>query len=95
MPTLNALLPQVSGVRRAGSACLDLAFVACGRLDGYWEFGINEWDIAAGALLVQEAGGIVTEPDGDSEYLNSGNILCGSPRIHREMLTHLSKRGTR
>lgn len=90
MPTLNALLPRVGGVRRAGSACLDLAFVACGRLDGYWEFGINEWDIAAGALLVQEAGGIVTEPNGSSDYLRSGNILCASPRIHREIATILS-----
>ncbi|MGY8796848.1 MAG: inositol monophosphatase family protein, partial [Woeseiales bacterium] len=76
-------------VRRAGSACLDLAFLACGRLDGYWEFGLNEWDIAAGALIVQEAGGIVTEPNGSSDFLKSGNILCASPRIHREMLKTL------
>ncbi|MFT4560636.1 MAG: myo-inositol-1(or 4)-monophosphatase [Gammaproteobacteria bacterium] len=89
LPTLTAFLPQVSGVRRAGSACLDLAFLACGRLDGYWEFGLNEWDIAAGALIVQEAGGIVTEPNGSSDFLKSGNILCASPRIHREMLKTL------
>jgi myo-inositol-1(or 4)-monophosphatase len=90
MPTLNALLPEVAGIRQAGSASLDLAFVACGRLDGYWEFGINEWDIAAGALLVQEAGGIVMEPNGSSDYLRSGNILCATPRIHREIVTIFS-----
>ena len=89
MPTLATLLPKVSGVRRAGSASLDLAFLACGRVDGFWELGLNEWDIAAGSLLVQEAGGIVTEPDGSSGFLKSGNILCSSPRIHREMLDAL------
>ena len=85
LPTLAAFLPRVAGVRRAGAASLDLAFVACGRLDGFWEFGLQQWDIAAGALMVQEAGGIITAPDGASDYLRSGNVLCASPRIHREM----------
>ncbi|MDP6183465.1 MAG: inositol monophosphatase family protein, partial [Gammaproteobacteria bacterium] len=69
---------------------LDLAFVACGRLDGFWEFGLSAWDIAAGALLVQEAGGIVTQPNGSSNPLESGDILCASPRIHREMMATLA-----
>lgn len=90
LPTLAAFLPEVAGVRRAGAASLDLAFVACGRLDGFWEFGLQAWDIAAGALLVQEAGGIVTEPDGSSDPLGSGNILCASPRIHRRMLSTIA-----
>ncbi len=90
LPTLAAFLPQVAGVRRAGAASLDLAFVACGRLDGFWEFGLRAWDIAAGALLVQEAGGILTEPDGSLDMLESGNILCGSPRIHQQMLKRLA-----
>lgn len=85
LPTLAALLPQVAGIRRAGAASLDLAFVACGRVDGFWEYGLQPWDIAAGALLVQEAGGMVTEPNGSTDPLKSGNILCASPRIHRAM----------
>jgi myo-inositol-1(or 4)-monophosphatase len=90
LPTLAAFLPRTAGVRRAGAASLDLAFVACGRLDGFWEFGLHAWDIAAGALLVQEAGGIVTEPHGSSNPLTSGDILCAAPGIHREMLTTLA-----
>lgn len=86
LPTLAAFLPQVAGVRRAGSACLDMAFVACGRLDGFWEYGLKPWDIAAGALLVQEAGGIVGEPNGGSAPLQSGDVLCATPRLHRDML---------
>ena len=92
LPTLAAFLPQVAGVRRAGAASLDLAFVACGRLDGFWEFGLQPWDIAAGSLLIQEAGGIVTEPDGSTANLKGGNILCASPRIHRAMLNTLTNR---
>lgn len=91
LPTLGAFLPRVAGIRRAGAACLDMAFVACGRLDGFWEYGLQPWDIAAGALLVQEAGGIVGEPDGSSNPLASGNILCASPRIHRDMLQTLAE----
>lgn len=87
---LKALLPIVPGIRRAGAASLDLAFVACGRLDGFWEFGLREWDIAAGALLVQEAGGIVSAPDDSSNPLECGNILCGPPRIQRQMVQILA-----
>jgi myo-inositol-1(or 4)-monophosphatase len=83
--TFRAILPRVSGVRRAGSASLDLAHVACGRLDGFWEFGLSPWDLAGGALLIEEAGGIVSDFCGGQNYLDTGHILAGSPRIHAEL----------
>ena len=91
MGTFKDFMTQCRDIRRAGSAALDLAYVAAGRLDGFWEFGLQPWDIAAGALLVQEAGGIVTEPNGSTDPLKSGNILCASPRIHRAMLNILAQ----
>lgn len=75
------LLTRTAGIRRAGSAALDLAYVACGRLDGFWEFGLKEWDMAAGTLLVQEAGGIVTGSAGGDDYLLTGNLVAGAPRV--------------
>ncbi|MBT8446236.1 MAG: inositol monophosphatase [Gammaproteobacteria bacterium] len=78
----RSVLEATSGIRRGGAAALDLAHVACGRLDGFWELGLKPWDIAAGAMLVQEAGGMVSEPDGADDFEKSGNILCGNPRIH-------------
>jgi myo-inositol-1(or 4)-monophosphatase len=84
--TFRAILPQVSGVRRAGSAALDLAHVACGKLDGFWEFGLSAWDIAAGSLLVQEAGGLVSDFCGRPLQLESGQVLVGTPRVHAELL---------
>lgn len=73
-------------VRRPGSAALDLAYVACGRYDGYYEKSLKVWDIAAGALLVSEAGGIVSDFDGESGFLESGNIVAGTPRVFGQML---------
>lgn len=87
--TLRALLPRVSGVRRAGSASLDLAHVACGKLDGFWEFGLSPWDIAAGGLLIQEAGGLVSDFRGGQNYLESGNVLVGTPKIYDEIFNLL------
>lgn len=75
------LLPATSGIRRAGSAALDLSNVACGRGDGFWEFGLSAWDIAAGALLVEEAGGIISDIEGGTDYLQTGNVLCGNQEI--------------
>ena len=75
------LLPMSSGVRRAGSAALDLAYVAAGRLDGFWEFGLNPWDMAAGVLLIKEAGGIVCDFHGKHEYMKTGNIVTGTPKV--------------
>ena len=93
LPTLHAMLPRVAGVRRAGAASLDLAFVACGRLDGFWEYGLHAWDIAAGALLVTEAGGIVTQPDGSENPTSCGDVLAAAPRIHRDIAQLLSNAG--
>lgn len=89
LQTMKALLPGTAGVRRAGSAALDLAYVAAGRLDGFWEFDLHEWDMAAGVLLIQEAGGMVTEPDGGSDYLRTGNVVAGAPKVHKAMLAAL------
>jgi myo-inositol-1(or 4)-monophosphatase len=88
----QTLMPACGDIRRAGAATLDLAYVACGRLDGFWEYGLRLWDIAAGALLVKEAGGIVTDPEGSEEYLKSGNIVAGNPAIIRQMLKMIKNR---
>lgn len=83
---LSNTMRNVAGIRRAGSAALDLAYVASGRLDGFWENSLNIWDIAAGVLLVQEAGGLVTDTKGGTGFLQSGNIACGNPKIHPQLL---------
>jgi myo-inositol-1(or 4)-monophosphatase len=91
MRQLSAFLKQVQGVRRMGSAALDLAYVAAGRLDGYWEFKLNSWDVAAGVLLVQEAGGRVTMMDGRPFSLASKlSLVASNGRIHQDMLTTLA-----
>ena len=83
--TFRILFPVTAGVRRAGAAALDLAYVACGRLDGFWEFGLKPWDIAAGALLIEEAGGIVSSMDGKQNFLESGDIIAGNPSLLEEL----------
>ncbi|EDN68729.1 Inositol monophosphatase [Beggiatoa sp. PS] len=83
LETFKALFDQVADVRRAGSVALDLAYVAAGRLDGFWELGLYQWDIAAGALLVQEAGGFITDFSGGNDYLDTGNIVVGNPKVHK------------
>jgi myo-inositol-1(or 4)-monophosphatase len=82
MKMLREVMEQTAGVRRPGSAALDLCYVAAARLDGFWEFGLKSWDIAAGALLIQEAGGYVSEIGGDGDFLKSGNIVAGAPKVH-------------
>ncbi len=79
-------MSKTSGVRRPGAAALDLAYVAAGRLDGFWEMGLAPWDIAAGCLLVLEAGGIVGDLQGKDGFMKSGNIVGGSPKIYALML---------
>jgi myo-inositol-1(or 4)-monophosphatase len=79
------------GVRRAGSAALDLANVACGRYDGFWEFNLNPWDTAAGVLLVQEAGGVVSRFDGTPFRLDSREVVASNPAIHQELLTNFQE----
>ena len=83
----RVLFPDAAGIRRAGAAALDLAYVAAGRLDGFWEIGLCPWDIAAGALLVLEAGGMVSDFNGGGDYLESGNVVCAGPRLHAAMVT--------
>ena len=80
-----------AGVRRFGSAALDLAYVAAGRFDGYWEHGLKSWDIAAGILLVREAGGFVSDFASRDRVLQSGDVVAGNPAIHAELLKHLAK----
>jgi len=77
---------RTAGVRRPGAASLDLSYVACGRLDGFWEFGLSPWDMAAGALLISEAGGLVSDLAGEPNYLTTGNIVCGTPKIFAQIL---------
>lgn len=84
--TFRVLLTHSSGVRRAGSAALDLASVACGRLDGFWEIGLSAWDIAAGSLLIQEAGGLIGDFSGGQDFLQTGNVVAGNPSIYSKML---------
>jgi myo-inositol-1(or 4)-monophosphatase len=79
--TLGALMPQVAGIRRFGAAALDLAWVSAGRYDGFWELGLKRWDMAAGLLLVREAGGFATDPAG-GEPLDTGNVVAGNPHLH-------------
>ena len=87
--TLRVMMKDTAGVRRPGSAALDLAYVAAGRLDGFWEFGLKPWDCAAGALLILEAGGAVSDFGGGQDYMDSGNVVAGNLRIHQEMLDRL------
>jgi myo-inositol-1(or 4)-monophosphatase len=83
--TLAKLMPQVAGVRRFGSAALDLAWVAAGRYEGYWELGLNKWDIAAGVVLVREAGGILSDPAGGESYYETGDVVCGNPALQPKL----------
>ena len=79
---LGKVVRNTAGVRRPGAAALDLCYVAAGRLDGFWEAGLKAWDLAAGALIIREAGGIVSGLDGSENYLDSGHILCGTPKVY-------------
>jgi len=90
MPMLQAVMENTAGVRRPGSAALDLCYVAAGRLDGFWEFGLSSWDIAAGTLLIREAGGLATSLTPARDVLESGNIIAGSPRVHEALLRLLA-----
>jgi myo-inositol-1(or 4)-monophosphatase len=86
MGMLKDAMRETSGVRRPGAAALDLAYVAAGRLDGFWEIGLNIWDVAAGVLMIQECGGLVTDLAGRDSWQQSGNIVAGNPKIHEALL---------
>ena len=85
---------ETAGIRRAGSAALDLAYVAVGRLDGFWEIGLKEWDFAAGILLIQEAGGVTTDFSFNDKYSQSGNIITGNPKMHQSIYQLIQKNVT-
>ncbi len=86
LATFRALFPMTAGIRRPGAAALDLAYLAAGRLDGFWEIGLSPWDMAAGALLIREAGGLVGDFGGGNSYLETGNLVAGNPRVFRAIL---------
>jgi myo-inositol-1(or 4)-monophosphatase len=83
---LAVVMTRVVNVRRLGCAALDLAYVAAGRFDAFWERGLHSWDIAAGALLIREAGGFVSGADGEENFLETGSICCGNETMHRQLL---------
>lgn len=83
------LLPLAAAVRRPGAAVLDLAYVAAGRFDGFWEIGLQAWDMAAGVLMVREAGGLVGDFQGGNDFIQSGNIVAGNPKVFKAILQAL------
>jgi myo-inositol-1(or 4)-monophosphatase len=87
---LRDVMTRTAGVRRAGSAALDLAYVAAGRLDGYWQLGLSPWDMAAGSLLIAEAGGLVGDLEGNATYMTCGHIVAGAPKVFVELLQLLA-----
>lgn len=86
LATFRALHADTAGIRRAGSAALDLAYVAAGRLDGFWEIGLKTWDMAAGTLMIQEAGGMVGDFGGGDDFLRTGNVVAGNPKVYAAIL---------
>ncbi|MGH8807397.1 MAG: inositol monophosphatase family protein [Noviherbaspirillum sp.] len=90
MKMFRVMTEKCAGLRRPGAAALDLAYVACGRLDGFFEKGLHTWDMAAGSLLITEAGGIVGNFSGESDYLYKGNVIAGTPKIFAQMINLLS-----
>jgi myo-inositol-1(or 4)-monophosphatase len=90
---LAEIQPRVAGLRRFGAASLDMAFVAAGRLDGYWERNLQAWDMAAGQIIVREAGGIVSGIEGDDDPLKTGDVICGNEHVHAELVKILKPLG--
>jgi myo-inositol-1(or 4)-monophosphatase len=90
---MSAIQARVAGLRRFGAASLDMAFVAAGRLDGYWERNLQPWDMAAGQIIVREAGGIVSGMEGDDDPLKTGHVICGNEFIHAELVKILKPLG--
>lgn len=87
MADLAAVMPKAGNIRRLGSAALDLCFVASGAYDGFWERNLKSWDLAAGIIMIKEAGGFVTDADGEAEMLAKGSVCAGNETIHRELLS--------
>jgi len=91
MSCMREIAGQTAGIRRPGSAALDLSYVAAGRFDGFWEMNLKPWDMAAGVLLVREAGGLLSGFKGDNDYLDSGNVVCGNPKVFKALLQIVEK----
>ena len=84
------MIQQTAGLRRPGAAALDLAYVAAGFYDGFWEVGLNPWDVAAGSLLVQEAGGLIGDLTGEGDFLHGGQVIAANPKIFAQMVATLA-----
>jgi len=82
---------RCKAIRRPGAAALDLAYTACGLFDGFFEFQLSAWDVAAGSILLEEAGGVITDMDGGADFLESGNVVCGPAGVHAELLVEVTK----
>ena len=87
---MKTMITQTAGLRRPGAAALDLAYVAAGFYDGFWEVGLNPWDVAAGSLLVLESGGLIGDLSGEGDYLYGGQVIAGNPKIFAQMVTVLA-----
>ena len=85
------VMRKSAGIRRPGSAALDLAYVAAGRYDGFWELGLKPWDMAAGTLLIQEAGGLVSDLEGEDRFLQTGHVVAGNPKIFAQLLPMVAR----
>ncbi|BFM15851.1 inositol-phosphate phosphatase [Maricurvus nonylphenolicus] len=95
LAALQEIAGQTAGIRRPGAASLDLAYVAAGRFDGFWEMNLKQWDIAAGVLLVKEAGGLISDFRGGNSFMDTGHVVCASPKVFKPLLQivgkHMSK----
>jgi myo-inositol-1(or 4)-monophosphatase len=89
MTEFNRMALRTQGIRRAGAAALDLCYTACGRLDGFWELRLHPWDVAAGGLIVQAAGGKVTDIENGDEWLSGISVVASNGRVHTELLATL------
>ena len=87
---MKTMITHTAGLRRPGAAALDLAYVAAGFYDGFWEVGLNPWDVAAGSLLVLEAGGLIGDLAGDGDYLHGGQVIAANPKIFAQMVQALA-----
>ena len=87
---MKTMIEQTAGLRRPGAAALDLAYVAAGFYDGFWEVGLNPWDVAAGSLLVQEAGGLIGDLSGEGDFLHGGQVIAANPKVFAQMVSALS-----
>lgn len=86
LAVFKELTQKSAGIRRPGAAALDLAYVACGRYDGFWEQGLSPWDVAAGGLMILEAGGLIADFNGEGNWLHDGTLVCGTPKVFAPML---------